>query len=288
MLLLLVGTPACGSCDDSSQKGDEGRRKPLDDDATPLEPPEVGKLVYLVSKDHKLYSFDPRRPGMSAYDLIGPMDCERGHNPQSMAVDRNGSAWVFYDSRRLYRVSLADASCKPTSYVHPTHHFILGMGFTATEPGGAAEQLFIMSPAFGLATVDMPSLAVRTSGSLAMSAELTGGADARLFAFEGPRGVLYEVDRRTRDARHLYTLRGVGEVDAWAFGRYAGRFYFFTADIPNDSRCIEVDLERKTQRVRDEDLGFIVVGAGQSTLVPPRDTNESLKGEWKEPEEERP
>ncbi len=255
---------------------------PLDDDEEPiLEPPEPGKLVYLVSKEAKLYSFDPRKGGMAAYDLIGPLTCDRSSNPQSMAVDRKGIAWVFYDSRKLYRVSTADASCTPTNYVHPSWQSMLGMGFTSVAPGSDSEQLYIMSPGFGLATIDMPGLGVSQLGPHELhGSELTGGGDARLFAFQAQFGRLYEIDRTSMGSRLIYELANPGYVRAWAFARYAGRFYFFTAGGASDSKCIEVDVERKLTRVRDEDVGFVVVGAGQSTLVPPRDTSESIVGDW--------
>ena len=286
VLLALVGllfAPAC-SCrtEQAAEQDSEQRRLPLDDDEPALAPPEPGKLVYLVTKERKLYSFDPRRSGMSAYDLIGTLECERsGYNPQSMAVDRKGTAWVFYDSGKLYRVSTADASCSPTTYTHPSWQTMLGMGFTSVAPGSDSEQLYIMSPAFGLATIDMPGLGVNQLGANTLGgAELTGGGDARLFAFQAQQGELHEIFRETLRTKLLYRLRDTGYVRAWAFARYAGRFYFFTAGSTTASRCIEVDVERNLQRVRDADLGFVVVGAGQSTLVPPRDTSESIQGDW--------
>jgi len=285
-LIALVFAPAC-SCGSNATLSDtetEQRRLPIDDDEPLLEPPEAGKLVYLVTKERKLYSFDPRKPGMSAYDFIGTLQCERsGFNPQSMAVDRKGTAWVFYDSGKLYRVSTADASCTPTTYTHPSWQTMLGMGFTSVAPGSDAEELYIMSPAFGLATIGMPALGVNQLGSHRLGgSELTGGGDARLFAFQAQAGELHEIDRSSLSSKLLYKLKSPGYVRAWAFARYAGRFYFWTASYTDSSKCVEVDVERNLQRVRDEDLGFVVVGAGQSTLVPPRDTSESIQGDWPE------
>jgi hypothetical protein len=285
-LVALVFAPAC-SCGSNASLNDtetEQRKLPIDDSEPLLEPPEAGKLVYLVTKERKLYSFDPRKPGMSAYDFIGTLQCERsGFNPQSMAVDRKGTAWVFYDSGKLYRVSTADASCTPTTYSHPSWQTMLGMGFTSVAPGSDSEQLYIMSPAFGLATVEMPALGVNQLGSHRLGgSELTGGGDARLFAFQAQAGELHEIDRASLSSKLLYKLKNPGYVRAWAFARYAGRFYFWTASYSDSSKCIEVDVERNLQRVRDDDLGFVVVGAGQSTLVPPRDTSESIQGDWPE------
>ena len=104
-----------------------------------------------------------------------------------MAVDRSGFAWVFYDSGELFKVSVENASCAPTSYAHPSYNPLLGMGFTSVAPGSSSERLYIMSPDFGLATIAMPSLSVTKLGKLAGPAELTGGGDGKLFHYEAAR-----------------------------------------------------------------------------------------------------
>lgn len=237
-----------------------------------------GALVYLVSEDRRLYSFDPRVPGREAYGLVGKLDCKSWGVPQSMAVDRHGIAWVFYGSGELFRVSVADASCTPTPYKHPPGTTQLGMGFTSAANGSSDDVLYIMSPGFGLATIAFPSLEVSLTGKPRLSAELTGGGDARLFAFDAQIGEISEIDRRTLESRSLYRMKGAGYARAWAFSRYAGRFYVFTSQ-GGHSKNTEIDVERGTEKVRDADVGFVVVGAGQSTLVPPRDGGSASAGD---------
>ncbi len=266
-------------------------RKPGDDRPTKPSPGNKGtgvdtddptKLVYLLSRSNQLHSFNPKIGGLAAYHLVGTLDCKKAFGtPQSMAVDRQGWAWVFYDSKQLFKVSVRDATCsEPLQYKHPARNPQLGMGFTSVSPGSAEERLYIMSPEFGLATIGMPSLAVSPTRRLAQGAELTGGGDAKLFLYAAQKRELSEIDLSTLTTRPMHSFTSVGEVGAWAFARYAGKFYLFTSDGYVPSRATEFDPKTNIEKVRDQNIGFVVVGAGQSTLVPPPDTDSSISGDW--------
>jgi hypothetical protein len=125
---------------------------------------EASKLVYVVTIDNRMFSFDPRIPGTDAYRFVGRLRCP-DRDPQSMAVDRHGSAWVFYNTARLYRVSLADASCSPTPYAHPSNLVQLGMGFTAVAQGSSDERLFVINRDMGLTEVNTTSYRAGLSGT---------------------------------------------------------------------------------------------------------------------------
>lgn len=244
---------------------------------TPREPPQrddpndPNRLVYLVSKDDRLFSFNPRSEGLGAYKLVGRLQCKTYGEPQSMSVDRHGFAWVFYDSGQLFKVSLEDASCRPTSYVHPSGNHLLGMGFTSVSPGSSAERLYVVSPDFGLSTLDTSTLAVSSSGKLRGMAELTGGGDGKLFHFESATAQLSEIDLATGTLRPVHKFEHLRYFNSFAFARYAGRFYVFTATSPSPTTTTEYDPATNRERVRDASIGFAVVGAGQSTLVPRSD-----------------
>ncbi|MBK6515305.1 MAG: hypothetical protein IPG04_14565 [Polyangiaceae bacterium] len=230
------------------------------------------ELVYLVSYERQLYSFDPNVPGTAAYTLIGTLGCSSTGFPQSMSVDKSGVAWVFYDTGELFRVSTLDASCTPTTYVHPVQNGFnqLGMGFTATSPGVFDDVLYVVSPDFGLATVAFPSFAVTQLGGLVGAAELTGGPDALLFHFAASSATLSQVDTDSLTTSFLHTFNGLQGTQAWAFSRYAGKFYMFTSDgIGFGSTCTVYDPQTNSEMVRDQNVGFTVVGAGQSICVPP-------------------
>jgi hypothetical protein len=231
------------------------------------------KLIYVVSVDDVLYSFNPETPGLAAYNPVGPLSCPSAAAPQSMAVSRDGTAYVFYDSGELFRVSTTDASCQATSYVHPVQQGFnqLGMGFTATAPESPNEVLYIVSPAFGLATVSLPSFEVTQTGTLVGAAELTGGPDAKLFHFAAANAQLGEVELTSGfGLMPIHTFNELAGTAAWAFSRYAGKFYMFTspgAGIP--STTTQYDPAMDVSTVRDQNVGFTIVGAGQSTCVPP-------------------
>jgi hypothetical protein len=229
------------------------------------------KLIYVLSTDYQLYSFDPTIPGTAAYKLVGNLNCPSnlGGSPQSMAVDRSGTAYVFFDSGELFAVSTLDASCQATSYVHPNQDFFnqLGMGFTAATPGSSDEVLYIVSPIFGLATVDTSTFAVSQLGVLTEPAELTGGADARLFRFAADSAQLGEIAVGSWSVAPIHTFSNLAGTTAWAFSRYAGKFYTFTSP-GGPSTTTEFDPSTNASSTRDASVGFTIIGAGQSTCVP--------------------
>ncbi len=265
-----VIVPGGGS---GGEQGGSGAAGPGDDCA------ESAKVLYLVTEENLLYSFNPTISGMAAYDKIGTLTCESASTPQSMSVDRSGKAYVFYSAGHLYNVSTTDAHCTPTSYHHPTdnpqHFNQLGMGFTADAPDSQGQILYIHSPDFGLATVDLQSFVVNQLNVLKTdAAELTGGPDAKLFLFAADSAELSEIDRTNFQKTLLHTFNMSG-VMAWAFARYAGTFYMFTASgnptwgTVNTTVTTAYDPVNDTDSVRDPDIGVTVVGAGQSTCVPP-------------------
>jgi hypothetical protein len=242
---------------------------PLPDDCA-----DSAKVIYLVTQENYLYSFDPRMDGTSAYNRIGTLSCETASTPQSMSVDRAGKAYVFYSSGHLYFVSTTTAQCTPTNYQHPVtpakSSYQLGMGFTAKVPSSSEQVLYIASPDFGLATVDLQTLAPTKLNVLSSTlAELTGGPDARLFIYASSTTELSEIDRSTYQIQLLHKFNQKN-VTAFAFARYAGVFYVFTAG-GSSSRTVTTMFDPQTnmESVRDADIGVIVVGAGQSTCVPP-------------------
>jgi len=235
---------------------------------------ESAKVIYLVSQENYLYSFDPRLNGMSAYNRIGTLSCETASTPQSMSVDRTGQAYVFYSSGHLYYVSTTTAQCAPTSYKHPVSPAKtfnqLGMGFTAKETSSIKQVLYINSPDFGLATVDLQTLAPTLLNVLQPTvAELTGGPDALLFMYASSTAELSQIDRNTYQTQLIHKFNQK-DITAFAFARYAGVFYVFTAG-GSSSRTVTTmfDPQTNTESVRDPDIGVTVVGAGQSTCVPP-------------------
>jgi len=237
---------------------------------------ESAKVIYLVTEENILYSFNPETPGMAAYKKIGTLNCPSNSTPQSMSVDRAGKAYVFYSSGDLFQVDTSNASCKSTSYNHPAPYAVsyqLGMGFTADANGSQGQRLYIQSPDFGLAVVDTNNFSVDKKGVFVnVAAELTGGIDAKLFRFDAANAKLMEVAQDTWQLTNIHTFN-LSDVMAWAFSRYAGKFYMYTASSDGfevePSRTTVYDPETNSESTRDANLGVTVVGAGQSTCVPP-------------------
>ena len=288
-VFLLAGLLSGCSCNDSSKRKRAAESEPDPEASSPAS--RALDVIYVITIESQLFAFDPTVAGDAAYHLVGTVACDTNSTPQSMAVDREGSAWVFFSSGKLFRVSTRDASCTPTNYVHPSANTMLGMAFTAERSRSERERLFIASPAFGLATIDVGSLRVEHLDRTPLKSELAGGSDAKLFMLtprdlkqESPAARLDQIDRASHKPSALMRLADYGVPSAWAFARYDGLFYLFiTPSGLAHSQTWVVDVANKTERLRDPELDFVVVGAGQSTKIPQPDTGAALSGSPFEP-----
>lgn len=265
--------------------------------AEPKRPDACGaptKLVYVVSSLYDLLSFTPNT---GTFARIGHLDCLEG-TPNSMALDRYGTAWVNYSSGALYRVSTADASCQRTSYQPGQGGFLkFGMAFSSTTAANDAEQLFVNGfedglagdaghKAFGLASIDTDALKLNPIGQFTgalegQNAELTGTGDARLFGFltTQPNATLAEIDKATGATSNVRVLEGVSTGNAWAFSYWGGDFWFYTAQSGDEMSTVtrlalsgDGSLTKvKTNAdlvVKTSGQPFQIVGAGVSTCAP--------------------
>lgn len=242
---------------------------------------DAAKLVYLVSEENVLVSFDPSKPGRSAYQSIGTLDCASSSAPQTMGVDRSGTAWVFFSDGHLFKVNVTNARCTSTSYTYPgaSSGFMLGSGFTALGGNVANEGLFLLRDGEGLQQFNTSTLTKTSTGGLrATSGELTGGPDGKLFVFDpSSSGRIAEINTSTWAVSTIKTFSSstFQGVSAFAFARYAGSFYMFTAGtdssglFPTTTKTTVFDPVAGTTSIRDADIGITVVGAGQSVCVPP-------------------
>ncbi|HEY8038237.1 MAG TPA: hypothetical protein VIF15_00515 [Polyangiaceae bacterium] len=237
--------------------------------------------VYVIMADSHLAYFDP---ASDTFNPIAPLDCPAapGDSPNSMAVDRQGTAYVSYHDGSLFRVDTRTAGCSPTGFVPGQGGWrSYGMGFT-TQGAGPAETLYVAEssyaqPSRGLATIDVRSYAFGFVGAfspaLGSAVELSGTGDGRLFAFSvdspGPGSHLVEVD--PAGARVLSsTSLPVGSPSAgFAFAYWGGDFYVFLSGaggLPPTtvSRWRPADGSLTTVATSPS----IVVGAGVSTCAP--------------------
>ncbi|MGH7295345.1 MAG: hypothetical protein ACRELB_10445, partial [Polyangiaceae bacterium] len=115
------------------------------------------ELVYLVSEERELFSFDP---GKNVIAPIGSVDCASGAYANSMAIDRSATAWINYADGSLWRASTKTGACTATGFV-PNQQGVglFGMGFSAKAAGGSDEQLFIDDLAGnGLGYIDLAKM----------------------------------------------------------------------------------------------------------------------------------
>src|SRR5512132_3339761 len=111
---------------------------------------EAAKLIYVLSTDNDLYSFNPQQ---KVFKKIGPLGCKTTMFPNSMAVDRNAVAYVNYvesdpifggdSAGAVFKVSTVDASCEATPIKLGAGWFRLGMGFSTDAAQGSSERLFV-------------------------------------------------------------------------------------------------------------------------------------------------
>lgn len=237
--------------------------------------------IYLISTENRLIRF---YPPSATFTTIGTIDCPAVFSaaPFSMAVDRDGIAYVLFNDGELFRVSTLTASCKPTGFTNSQAGFsvLFGMGFSsnANDPG---ETLFVAgadgastSTPSEIATID--PLTFQLSPVAQMSEyigepELTGTGDSRLFAFAPgtPTSHLAEVDKTTAKVlSDVHLELDQAAISAWAFAFWGGDFYFFTSDQAGSSVVHRYTPGGSTKLPVVATTGVTIVGAGVSTCAP--------------------
>jgi hypothetical protein len=250
--------------------------------------PERAKIVYVVTTDNKLYSFQPDK---LLFTLVGTLKCPAGFgsSPFSMSVDRQANAWVLYwngsQATGIYKVSTVDASCTATSYKTASPSLeIFGMGFSANAAGSTNETLFVIAGSVSsywngfdsLASISFPGLVASSISKVdfAGGAELTGNGKGELFGFfagSSPPSV-----------RQIDKVTGATNVKSWnlptsdfgnqgdvAFAQWGGVFYLFYQG-PSDSSTNVWKLDAATGKatVAKGNTGLTIVGAGVSSCAP--------------------
>lgn len=240
---------------------------------------EAAKLVYVVSDRNELFSFAPDRV---SFTKVGELNCPAGAaTPNSMAIDRAGTAWVNYSDGSLFKVSTNDASCTATSYVPNQAGFQrFGMAFATDSATSQDETLYVVGiigtlGGKGLAKIDLDTMKLTQLGDFSgelkgQGAELTGTGDGRLFGFftTQPDATLAEISVKDGSTSNPTSLNGVNTGNAWAFSFWGGDFWFYTAES-SDSTVTRKQTSTDGKLSAAKDVGgFRIVGAGVSTCAP--------------------
>ena len=252
---------------------DEPEEEPVEE---PVEdPPPVDDcegttdLIYVIDRaEEAIYTFDPTN---GTFGFVGDLNCGSWEgSPASMAVGRDGIAYVRYSSNSLFAVDLETMSCSPTSYGSGFGNF--GMGYATQNSETWRDDLYIAN-SNTLARVDMSTYAIRNVGSLPSQSELTGNADGELWAFlplEMPAR-LVRLDKNDASVVESFSLPNfsLADLDTFAFANWGGEFYLFvryygmgsTTDVYKVNAAGQMSLFAG-------DTGMDVVGAGVSTCAP--------------------
>ena len=281
-VLLLLPLPfACADADQRSSfdVGNAGFDASADgafqESATPCE--DAATHVYVLTDKSELYRF---RPGELRFERVGVVTCDK-LVPNSMAVDRLGTAWVNYKSGKLYRVSTRNAACVETAYEPSQGGFMsFGSAFATNGPGSTAETLFADGTSGTLSKIDLTTMKLARVGSYGGSvagieAELTGTGDGRLYGFftTKPNATLASIDPITAATTQPRVLEGVATGAAYAFSFWGGDFWFYTSQDTGPSTVTRLRTADDKLEVVIPKADFRIVGAGVSTcapLTPPR------------------
>jgi hypothetical protein len=244
---------------------------------------EDTKDIFLIGGDNSLHRFHP--PTLEIKNL-GRLACPTGGaTPTSMAVDRQGIAWVRHSDGTIWKVAVnQELACEATAFVPPGESFQqFGMGFATQTDGSKNEVLYLSdSGGAGLAKLDVQTMELKFIGPYdkgleGQRSELTGTGGGKLYGFftTFPAQVA-EISKGTGSILSTKELPGVTAGEAWAFSFYGGDFYVYTS-IQNNPQFPQAGGNSQITRYRPSDdsvqvvkenAGFKIVGAGVSTCAP--------------------
>lgn len=246
--------------------------------------------IFLLSSSGPLWTYDPK---LNSFEFLGVPDCGLDLSMFSMAVDRDGFAWVMFQDPpgTLRKVDLADPSkCTDPGYVPGQDNAeLFGMAFVSNSADDPCDRLYgntkflwnpmAEGPGIGnMLTLNPDSLLIEWLGPTNYNGgELTGTGDGRLFLFGGKNPAkLTEYDKS--DATEIATLPlpGLEKTDAFAMAFFAGDFYIFTESSGwgSPSKVTRLDYDDSDNNgVQDLETVYPtaplrVVGAGVSTCAP--------------------
>ena len=241
--------------------------------------PQGTDLVYVIDQfANKISSFDP---SSKTFADLGQLFCPTmsGATPFSMGVDRNGIAWVLYNSGELFHVELLNQlKCTKTTWAGSGGLMTFGMGFSTDMPGGTTDSLFIgggtiaIPPVNELAKVDLNTMTATKVGNVPILPEMTGNSKAELWGFMPDTTTPKVVQFNKADATFMkeFDLPQIaGGMAGYAFAHWGGDYWIFlqkNAEI--QSSVYQVDGTTGMIVSTTVATGRTIVGAGVSTCAP--------------------
>jgi hypothetical protein len=252
---------------------------------------EAAKLIYVIDDVNNFYKFDPTMASPSAFQLVGTLNCASTGTPNSMAVSREGYAYVLfgesdpyfpdtYNCSAVNKVDIQTAQCLgPTPFQCGAKGFEkFGMGYATESDQSTKETLYIgnsLTPALG--SIDVTTGAVQSLGTMPnMGPEFTGNSVGELwgfFPYESPAAAI-KLNKSNGQALQTLSLSSLPDANqglsmAWAFAYWGGEFYIFYMVSPPDSSSNVYKLNYNgTVTKYIANTGIVIVGAGVSTCAP--------------------
>ena len=242
---------------------------------------EQNKFVYAVDTDGSFYRF---RPLEKQFELVGVLNCQAGGaTPFSMAVDRDGTAWVLHSTSfsscaGIYAVDTETAECTgKTPFQCGNNNFSLfGMGYATDGSDTSDETLYIgstggLGSGGRLGALDTDTWTANAIGSMpAGGPEFTGNALGELWGFfpqtNPPK--IAQIDKSTGQELVTWPLNDLSSsANAWAFAFWGGDFYIFYKTTSNQSTNVW-KVSNGTLQLHMQNTGKRIVGAGVSTCAP--------------------
>lgn len=243
--------------------------------------PNPPTFIITVDANHTISRF---RPDTLTFTDIGRPSCPTGINDSafSMAVARDGTAWVNFQSGNIFLIDTKTAACKPSGYAPGQLGFQnFGMAFSTDAVGSSAETLFVAPATFDLmgnptdthlAFIDTQTLLLQLIAPMNGDPELTGTGDARLWGFfpDTLNPTVAEIDKTTAMTTRVYPMPTLaGTPNDWAFATWAGDFYIFLQRSTDASTNVfHLRASDGNVSVALQNTGRHIVGAGVSTCSP--------------------
>lgn len=265
-----------------------------DGGACPCENVLDGIYVLNTNSPPSVWFFDPPANTFSEVGVLG-CNAPLGYQANSMAIDREGYAWInYYDVNAqtglMFRAPLADLSqCEDRGYSNIAGSWwLLGMGYATVTADSSCDELFIYQsdryleyPTFApggaqLAQYDQGSDSLSVIGTTDYPVgELTGTGAGQLFAFgpvDSSQAVLVELDKDSGAELETIPLRGLDITNAFAFAFWGGDVFFFTETAPLSgvSQVTRLDYDGNEGgglAQYNANTGIHIAGAGVSTCA---------------------
>jgi hypothetical protein len=207
----------------------------LPDLARPFNPcPAGANFIYTIDEDTTLSRFNAES---GQFFDVGAIACPSvsGGMPNSMAVDRDGNAWLNYSSGELFRLFTDTLACTATPFDPSQDNFqTWGMSFAENTPGSTVETLFVaqQSTPTILSQLDLNSFALTNNVQVQAGAqpELTGDDDANLFGFfpSATPPFIARIGKTDGTLDRVLPLPSLGGApQAWGVAAYQANFYVF-------------------------------------------------------------